>query len=340
MSKNVNIAVSDKSGLPDSESEGGGAVPSTAAILCEFCEVRPAKYYLPHHKKWCCAKRADACKGKPTPGICIECGKQHDGLYSKDFCSKSCLAKHNLNKGRNSEKLLAHYQDTSWRGNPGKGPYECNICHGEFDSKKKLRKHLIQEHGEKHYAKGLEWRNDPEKAERARLRMIETRKRKFATGELIATWTGKHHSKETREKISKAAVIRVLSETSYGRRSDVKWYSVKNTDGIECKNQGTWERDFAIWLTSQGIRWEKRKLIPYVSPDGVNKTYVPDFYLPNTDEYVEIKGLFSQEDKVKMNAVVSCNPQLRIFFVFGKKLLQDIICGNRKLDDDLLYKNS
>ena len=37
--QNIKIAVSDKSGLPDSESEGGGAVPSTATIFRKSARV-------------------------------------------------------------------------------------------------------------------------------------------------------------------------------------------------------------------------------------------------------------------------------------------------------------
>ena len=46
------------------------------------------------------------------------------------------------------------------------------------------------------------------------------------------------------------------------------------------------------------------------------KVYTPDFYFPLTDIYVEAKGYFDMDDRVKMLLVKKQHPDLDIRFVF------------------------
>ncbi len=48
------------------------------------------------------------------------------------------------------------------------------------------------------------------------------------------------------------------------------------------------------------------------------KVYTPDFYFPKTNIYVEAKGYFDINDRVKMLLVKKQHPQLDIRFVFLK----------------------
>lgn len=48
------------------------------------------------------------------------------------------------------------------------------------------------------------------------------------------------------------------------------------------------------------------------------KVYTPDFYFPLTDIYVEAKGYFDMDDRVKMLLVKKQHPDLDIRFVFLK----------------------
>jgi hypothetical protein len=48
------------------------------------------------------------------------------------------------------------------------------------------------------------------------------------------------------------------------------------------------------------------------------KVYTPDFYFPTTDIYVEAKGYFDMDDRVKMLLVKKQHPDLDIRFVFLK----------------------
>ncbi len=332
------VVASDKSSLLDSDSKGDGAVPSATTIMCEFCGRRKAKYYLPRLKKWCCSKRRSMCKGgvKSGPFICKNCGREHSGEYgSGDYCSNQCSKEANLKKGYDSPKLKEHYADNSWRGVKGK-ENKCPECDMVFSSRRVLREHRIEKHnmipGKFGWAKdSKKWKESIEKGK-------NTRRQRMLAGEYKSLFGGRHHTIETREKLSRIATERLLNNENTGRRPDVKWYKVKNPQGEVFSNQGTWERDFAEWLTTKNIMWKKRVTIPFVSSDGLHKTYIPDFYLPETDEYVEIKGLFTEDDKRKMNDVVASNPSKRIYFLHGRKVVYGFIKGNMEFNESLIYK--
>jgi len=60
------------------------------------------------------------------------------------------------------------------------------------------------------------------------------------------------------------------------------------------------------------FEYEKQKLTYIPDP----KTYTPDFYLPDTNIYVEAKGELSKPDRVKMILIKKQHPDLDIRFVF------------------------
>lgn len=48
----------------------------------------------------------------------------------------------------------------------------------------------------------------------------------------------------------------------------------------------------------------------------LERNYIPDFYLPDQDIYIEAKGKLTPEDRTKMKAVKKAYPNLDIRFVF------------------------
>lgn len=69
------------------------------------------------------------------------------------------------------------------------------------------------------------------------------------------------------------------------KRGFVKIYTY---NGI--KLQGTYELKFAIWCDKNSIKWQRnRQGFEYFYLNKIHK-YFPDFYLPELDEYVEVKG--------------------------------------------------
>lgn len=96
---------------------------------------------------------------------------------------------------------------------------------------------------------------------------------------------------EARQKLSKR-----MSENNPGGKS--KWFEISGK-----KVQGTWERDLALYFDKHNIKWNRCTSIPYII-DGITRHYTPDFYLPETDIFVEVKGYWWGNDKIKMQLVI------------------------------------
>jgi len=60
--------------------------------------------------------------------------------------------------------------------------------------------------------------------------------------------------------------------------------------------RSTWEAKYAKYLDNQNIKW----LYEPKTFDLGKITYTPDFYLPQTDEYIEIKGYLRKNSKNKI----------------------------------------
>jgi hypothetical protein len=71
-----------------------------------------------------------------------------------------------------------------------------------------------------------------------------------------------------------------IKKTKQGRRKDLKTYF-----------RSSWEANVARWLNHQGIKWVYEPKVFFF--DGVRtgtNTYCPDFYLPDLDIWLEVKG--------------------------------------------------
>lgn len=66
--------------------------------------------------------------------------------------------------------------------------------------------------------------------------------------------------------------------------------------------QSTYEREFMRLLDDNNILWYRNtKRFPYLL-DGKRHNYIPDFYLPEIDTYVETKGFIRKSDPIKFEA--------------------------------------
>lgn len=62
---------------------------------------------------------------------------------------------------------------------------------------------------------------------------------------------------------------------------------------------GSWELRYAQYLDLNGIEWERNKVsFPY-DYDGKTRRYTPDFFLPSSNEYIEVKGYKTAKDEAK-----------------------------------------
>ena len=122
----------------------------------------------------------------------------------------------------------------------------------------------------------------------------------------------------TREKLSKIATER---NCGFIKTKFYKVFSPYQNKFVSL--QGTYELKYAEYLNENNINWVRSKEmnIQYMKDDGVNRNYFPDFYLPDSDEYVEIKGYFFPKDKEKMETVVKQNPMKKIRMLFKEDLI-------------------
>jgi hypothetical protein len=199
----------------------------------------------------------------------------------------------------------------------------CIICQKEFRLSRACHSHFEQVHKKNTYENkgrpiGIDaWNKGLDKNDERVKKIGDTLRYKYKSGQLKAHFKGKKHSKSTKQKIS-----RKLSVNNKGGRC--KWYLV---GGVSV--QGTWERDVAIQLTKLGISWRKLKVNSDVLRYTINgeiKSYTPDFYLPDDDVYLEVKGYWWGNDLLKMQCVIKQHPSKRIF-VIQKKEMERLMKG-------------
>jgi len=132
---------------------------------------------------------------------------------------------------------------------------------------------------------------------------------------------GDEMSQETKEKISKSLTGSKWSEKRKNDHSKVMSEIVKNnpasyrhgnkggrTKIYEYKGfklRGTWELSVAMYLDSIDVKWTNHvKSFPYLY-EGKERQYYPDFYLPDHDMYLEVKGYETERDKIKWSSVTN-----------------------------------
>jgi hypothetical protein len=129
-------------------------------------------------------------------------------------------------------------------------------------------------------------------------------------------------SQETRNKISnssKIAAKNYWNDKTRKQRSDIMKRVVReNPDSYSSKNvcgrtkkiiyngfelNGSWELIVAKWLDDNNINWTN-KITPFTYIwNGNDHLYFPDFYLPDYDRYIEVKGYERERDRHKWKVV-------------------------------------
>ena len=147
---------------------------------------------------------------------------------------------------------------------------------------------------------------------------------------------GHKHSVETKEILSKKRSEYLASAENAGGFKDVGWYKIKNIKNEEYVVRGLWEYNVALKLNELNILWIRNQYLNYFI-DGVKKIYNPDFYLQDSNEYIEVKGYFSDKDKIKMDAVIDQNPNAKIRFM-NYKFYSNFINGNILISEIPIYE--
>lgn len=129
-------------------------------------------------------------------------------------------------------------------------------------------------------------------------------------------------SDETRKKISigsKIAAAKYWSNETRKQRSEImKRVVQENPDSYSANNvcgrtkkflyngfelTGSWELIVAKWLDENNIKWTN-KINPFTYTwNDTDHLYFPDFYLPDLDWYIEVKGYERERDLCKWAVV-------------------------------------
>lgn len=176
----------------------------------------------------------------------------------------------------------------------------CSECRRAFTSRQAVTSHIYRTHTNPGVSSGGHQKGKP--AWNKGLKGVQVSPSKGKPG----TFTGKKHTEEAKRKISQR-----LSINNNGGRS--KWYEVAGQ-----KVQGTWEQNIALKFEEFGIKWVKLKTLQHTFDyvmDSKTRCYTPDFYLPDYDLYIEVKGRWWGRDREKMNIVMKTYPDRKIVII-------------------------
>jgi len=97
----------------------------------------------------------------------------------------------------------------------------------------------------------------------------------------------------------------------YGKLIKPHWDKYKDTN-----MRSSWEIKYAKYLDKLGINWRYE----FKTFDLGNTTYTPDFYLPNQDLYIEIKGWSSDVFIKKFKLFKKLYPKIKIDVLHKEQL--------------------
>lgn len=127
---------------------------------------------------------------------------------------------------------------------------------------------------------------------------------------------GKEWHQKNGERISKTISDKVSKNewhTSLARHMHIDY------NGVDL--HGSWELKYAQYLDKHKIEWVRNKDSFSYFYNGKDRKYTPDFYLPQTDEYIEIKGYRTAKDSAKWEQF----PKHRKLVVLLKKELETLL---------------
>jgi len=118
----------------------------------------------------------------------------------------------------------------------------------------------------------------------------ETRKK-------LSEYTKKRNANESEEtKAKRKATIAKKVENGEWHVSLAKYHHYEY-NGVDL--HGKWELNYAKWLDKNQIKWQRCRDSFSYEFEGKTRRYTPDFYLIDSDEYIEIKGYKTEKDDAK-----------------------------------------
>jgi predicted nuclease of restriction endonuclease-like RecB superfamily len=99
-----------------------------------------------------------------------------------------------------------------------------------------------------------------------------------------------------------------------GKKKKFKLWSKQSdyitVEGTTVSMDSTWEVACAKRLDELEVRWIRNPSIKlkYNTRGRRARNYIPDFYLPDYDVYIEVKGYWTEAARHKMKSVQALNP--------------------------------
>lgn len=230
---------------------------------------------------------------------------EHEDTFICQYCGRICK---NANSLRNHERLC--------KENPNRPETNSGANFVAYNQKLKLG--LVKRKPSNQYIKSKELGlSKPEISD-------ETRK-KIGNG-----WRGKKHTPEQLQKLSNT-MQKVVRENPDKYSLSQIHQRTKHYIYNGVRIDGTWELLFAQYLDTHNIQWEKTPNHFDYFWEGKMHCYYPDFYLPEYDVYIEIKGYETEKDLEKYKVVNN-------LIVLHQKEIKEIE-NNRFNIIDLINKN-
>jgi len=245
--------------------------------------------------------------------------------YKNHFCNCPCQqkipVKENHKKDGISKFITSHWQKTS-------------------KAKNIMSKRMS---GKNHPFFGTHWSEELKQKQSKKMKGKHTGKDHY--------FYGKHHTEKTKLILSESAKLRTGSKNPFFRKNHTQ-ESIKlikqNMPDLSGKNnpmygkqtphgkkifphstpfQGTlkmfrWDRKYAQYLDLNNIKYYYENKYFELILNNKNVTYTPDFYLPNTNEYIEIKGYWKGDAKEKFEAFKLQYPEIKINLLMNLDLKQ------------------
>lgn len=122
----------------------------------------------------------------------------------------------------------------------------------------------------------------------------------------LSTAASKNHSSSIPAKGGKGSAYR---HTKSGFRED-----------LNLNMRSNWEANFARIMNLYKIKFEFEPKVFYFPIKRGTKSYTPDFFVPSTNEWIEIKGYLDDKSKIKIKRFKKYYPEefSKLIFVISK----------------------
>ena len=230
---------------------------------------------------------------------CKICDKIFTGSILSKFCSNKCRDAYNLSKlsnissdGIRSCIYCGTIENLRKSKNSNRRYNDCIDCHKE--NKGKILVKI--------------WA-DPKKREQRSLSMKQASMRPKVRAAKSEGMKKLYKDPNIREDILERS-----NETRKKNYKDGKYNFIYN----DIRMRSSWEIMYAQHLDENNIKWEYEP--KWFRLEKSNTSYMPDFYLPETNEYIEIKGYMRQENKEKMEEFKEQYNNIKFSILFKKDL--------------------